>query len=249
MEISRTLLNKSGIYKIVNLNNNKVYIGSATNLYGRLHHHVWSLNNNRHNNKFLQKTWNKHGQQAFKYEVLATCPKEYLLKLEQWFLDTQHPDYNLCKIAGSQLGVKKSEESKLKQSIAIKGRKQSVEHVRKRFANRDYTCNKVSAYKRALVLKGRKRTKESVDKQVQSMLIKINQFTLDKIFLKTWPSFKSIKEHYNITNLSTKLKTKDYVISKGFRWEYYSKSKEGFTPPEPIVWKKKENINTEELFK
>ena len=37
----------SGIYKILNKTNNKVYIGSSVNLKSREYKHFWMLNNKR----------------------------------------------------------------------------------------------------------------------------------------------------------------------------------------------------------
>jgi hypothetical protein len=40
------------------------------------------------------------------------CEKEDLIKHEQYFLDSHNPYFNTCRIANSQLGNKRSEESK-----------------------------------------------------------------------------------------------------------------------------------------
>lgn len=111
-------LKQAGIYKITNIKNNKSYIGSAVFLNKRKNHHFSSLNLNKHHSPYLQRTYNKYGKEIFKFEVLATCPKEYLIKLEQWFIDNLKPEYNTCKVAGSQLGYKHKKETiqKMKES-------------------------------------------------------------------------------------------------------------------------------------
>ena len=55
-----------------------------------------------------------HERENFKFDIFCTCPKEYLLKLEQWFLDNMKPEYNICKVAGSCLNRKLSESHKQK---------------------------------------------------------------------------------------------------------------------------------------
>ena len=45
----------SGIYKIQNLVNNKIYIGSSINLKTRYRTHLRTLNENNHANRLLQK--------------------------------------------------------------------------------------------------------------------------------------------------------------------------------------------------
>lgn len=61
---------KSGIYKIINVVNNKFYVGSAVNLRRRKARHFTELRNNRHNNKHLQAAWAKYGEQAFIFVVV-----------------------------------------------------------------------------------------------------------------------------------------------------------------------------------
>lgn len=90
---------ESGIYKIVNVINNKFYIGSSKNLNKRFKIHLSELKNNRHNNFYLQKSFNKYGENNFKFEIIENCSKEILLKREQYYIDTLKPEYNLSKFS------------------------------------------------------------------------------------------------------------------------------------------------------
>lgn len=114
---------ESGVYKIINIINNKFYIGSSFELTKRKRQHFSDLKFNRHTNTYLQNSFNKYGEENFKFEVLALCPQEYLIKLEQWFLDTQKPNYNIMKNAYSILGYEHTEETKNKMKKAIQNRK------------------------------------------------------------------------------------------------------------------------------
>lgn len=114
IKIEAELKKKSGIYKITI--NNKFYIGSACNLYQRIHSHKSNLLKNKHPNNHLQNSFNKY--KNFKFEILATCPKEYLLKLEQWFINGLEPTFNIRKEAQSNYGLKMSNECKEKHSIS-----------------------------------------------------------------------------------------------------------------------------------
>ena len=58
-----------GIYKITNNINNKFYIGSSKNITKRFKEHKWRLKNNKHPNNKLQNSWNKYGEENFKFEV------------------------------------------------------------------------------------------------------------------------------------------------------------------------------------
>lgn len=78
----------SGIYKIICLKNNKFYIGSSLNIDRRLKAHKKLLNQNKHTNKYLQNSWNKYGEQNFKFEIIETIhDTAQLLIREQWWLD------------------------------------------------------------------------------------------------------------------------------------------------------------------
>lgn len=46
---------KSGIYKIINVVNNKLYIGSAVNISGRFSTHKNQLKNEKHHSIVLQR--------------------------------------------------------------------------------------------------------------------------------------------------------------------------------------------------
>jgi group I intron endonuclease len=117
----------SGIYKIINNLNNKIYIGSAINFTARKNHHLSCLKRNKHGNKYLQKSFNKYGEQNFIFELIEECNKEDLLIREQYYLDTFKPQYNMCKIAGSNFGIKRSKETCEKLKISNTGKKQSID--------------------------------------------------------------------------------------------------------------------------
>jgi hypothetical protein len=87
---------KSGIYQILNTATGDFYIGSSKDLIRRHKQHISSLKRNVNHSKILQRAWNKYGEIHFMFKVLATCPEEYLFKLEQWFVDNLKPKYNIC---------------------------------------------------------------------------------------------------------------------------------------------------------
>jgi len=61
---------KSGIYKILNIKNNKVYIGSTTNFNKRKNEHLKRLRKNKHENKYLQRAFNKYKEDNIKFELI-----------------------------------------------------------------------------------------------------------------------------------------------------------------------------------
>ena len=60
----------SGIYHIVNTNNGRAYVGSAVHLVNRWATHRRDLRKGDHRNSYLQRAWLKHGEEAFKFEVV-----------------------------------------------------------------------------------------------------------------------------------------------------------------------------------
>ena len=62
----------SGIYLIKNVVSGKFYVGSSGTLSERLRSHRRMLQGNRHDNRHLQHSWNKHGEDKFEFSVLET---------------------------------------------------------------------------------------------------------------------------------------------------------------------------------
>lgn len=122
---------KSGIYQIKNLVNGNIYIGSAVHIQKRWIVHKSQLRKKKHDNPHLQAACNKYGIENFELQIMAKCPVEYLLKMEQWFLDSLNPEYNILKIAGSPLGTRHTTETKEKIRRAHAGRKKSKEQIEK----------------------------------------------------------------------------------------------------------------------
>lgn len=110
----------SGIYKILNLINGKLYIGSAVNFYKRWHQHEYELNKDNHTNKYLQSAWNKYGAENFEFIAIEGVKNlTKLIEREQfWINQTKCYDrkigYNFRIIADSNLGTKATEETKIK---------------------------------------------------------------------------------------------------------------------------------------
>lgn len=107
----------SGIYKIINSINNKIYVGSSNNILGRLQRHFKELKNNTHYNKKIQRSFNKHYINNFCFEVIEYVEDfSKLIEREQYYIDTLKPEYNIRLSANSSLGMKASIETRKKMS-------------------------------------------------------------------------------------------------------------------------------------
>jgi group I intron endonuclease len=90
--------NSSGVYQIRNLNNGRVYIGSAKLFKTRFGHHIKSLEKGTHHNKHLQGAFNLEGTEAFIFEVLEIVEGEQSdrLLVEQKHLDSLMSNWEQC---------------------------------------------------------------------------------------------------------------------------------------------------------
>jgi group I intron endonuclease len=89
------------IYKIRNVVNNKFYVGSTTDTRERFRNHRIRLRKNTHHCRHLQASWNKYGEDCFKFEVVERVGSaELLWEVEGKWL-TEHFGKSYCYNAGS----------------------------------------------------------------------------------------------------------------------------------------------------
>lgn len=164
---------ESGIYKLHNKITNNFYIGSTFTFNKRFGEHINALRGKYHRNRYLQNSYNKYGEQNFEFHILATCPTEYLTKLEQWFVDKLKPRYNLRKlIVDSQLGTTRSADTKNKMAKSKFGNTNALGAVRSQEFKDNVSNNllnhKVSKETRNSIsrtLTGRKQSKTTILKR------------------------------------------------------------------------------------
>jgi group I intron endonuclease len=116
------------IYKLVNIINNKIYVGqtylSLEDRFGKGYKGCY----------YLENAIKKYGKENFKYEILCLCSDQdtanYLEKYYIEELDSRNHSigYNIRE-GGSNSKI--SEETKKKMSVSAKGRKLSDEHKNK----------------------------------------------------------------------------------------------------------------------
>jgi hypothetical protein len=137
--VTKELWNKSGIYCLVNTDNQKKYVGSSKNIYQRLQKHRAYLRKNIHENKKLQNSWNKHGEGSFQYYILEFCSEEQLLEREQFYIDTLKPWYNLV-LEVKRLTFSKESRDKMSKS-RIEGFKKGTVKAYQEKTIHQYTLN------------------------------------------------------------------------------------------------------------
>jgi group I intron endonuclease len=118
----------SGIYRILNTQNAKYYIGSSTSIVARWNTHKHLLRKGIHQNGHLQGAWNKYGEEAFKFEIIEQTESNKLIAREQFYKNlykSYNPvfGYDMLEIAGSTTGYKHTPIAKFKISEALRKRK------------------------------------------------------------------------------------------------------------------------------
>lgn len=123
------------IYKIINLVNDKFYVGSTTNQRERFRTHRNRLRRNRHHATHLQAAWNKYGEEKFAFRVVELVPDGESLQAaeDRWLAEHVGKDYCYNKSRYSDapmrgvpkeqhpaFGVPKSEEQRQQISQTLK---------------------------------------------------------------------------------------------------------------------------------
>jgi group I intron endonuclease len=257
-----------GIYKITNLIPNertvgcKVYVGSSANIKSRKYEHFRLLKNNKHINKHLQNSFNMYGLHNFKFELIKSIEKiedkkllkEELLKWENLELDKYKKEdgtidhdrcYNFLPTAGSNLGIKVSQETKekisknnkrgmlgkicsketrLKLSKAKKGNtywlgKNHSEKSKKKMSklHKNKIVSEETKNKLREVNLGKKQSEETVKKKVEKWRKKVVNLTTNI----TFSSIKEASSFYGIADGSISRVCKGTLKSAGgFMWSY-----------------------------
>jgi group I intron endonuclease len=118
--INTPLKNQGAVYIYMKVSNKtEYYVGASLQLKTRISSHRCCINGNNYKSKgspLFYKSVLKYGWVNFKFGVLEYIDlskisnikqkKDKLLEREQYYLDNINPSLNICKIAGSVLGIK-----------------------------------------------------------------------------------------------------------------------------------------------
>lgn len=121
------------VYAIVNITNQKAYIGSSGSVKRRWNKHRSTLRRGCHVNPHLQSAWNKYSEDMFEFVILEeNIPDGQLIQREQDWLDGTAKVYNCgLVVRASRKGCKHTAETRRRMSEAQRGKKHSAETRRK----------------------------------------------------------------------------------------------------------------------
>lgn len=184
------------IYKITNQIDGKFYIGSTNNLIKRYYTHISDIRSDKNTCVKLIRAVKKYGENNFKFEIICECSSDEIIKTEQEYIDNLKPEYNIAKIAGSNLGIKRTEEVKLKKSKIQKEKWKEEDYRTKHLQNLSKNWKLGSSHKMA------KLTDEQVVEIKKNLLsgllpkqvadkLKLSYYSIKDIHIgKTWKHIK-----------------------------------------------------------
>ena len=126
-----------GVYKIESILNGRIYIGSSVNVLRRWRLHKSELLNNKHHSIILQRHVNKYGLEDLVFSLLEETHEKIIIEREQHYIDLLKPFFNIRKVADSNIGIKRSIETKEKLRLINLGKKLS-DTTKQKMADRMY---------------------------------------------------------------------------------------------------------------
>lgn len=118
----------TGVYIIRNETSSRTYVGSSIDVAKRLFSHLSLLRRGKHHSPTLQRSWDKHGESAFIFQMVETVlDPRILLEREQAWIDSERsadPEHglNILPVAGRRQGWKPTDEARQRMSLAAKGK-------------------------------------------------------------------------------------------------------------------------------
>jgi group I intron endonuclease len=115
---------KSGIYGIECAANGKLYIGSSYQVHTRWSQHRYVLRLGKSTSRYLQYSWTKHGEAAFRFFLIEECDRDALENREQHYIDTLKPALNSITDIKRRYGA----EPRAKMAAAVRARAAKITH-------------------------------------------------------------------------------------------------------------------------
>jgi group I intron endonuclease len=235
--IKGCLINKAAIYIYLRKDDGSLYVGSSIQVANRLSSHrsrviTWGKDNYKNGSPIFYNSVLKYGWHNFNFGILeyidlsgvTSIDKKKLLEKEQYYLDIIKPSLNLCKIAGSPLGVKRGLLFAKNVSESKKGKKQIKLNIKTNIPNNIITSD----------------TRLKLSSRASGVIVKI--FDSSNNFIKEFPNMACAAKHLGVTD-----RTIGRIFKTGISYDnliYKFKVKEGY----PIIVTNNENNSIKEYY-
>lgn len=227
-----------GIYCIENIQTGKKYIGQQVNIRARWRQHLNELRRDIHCNDYLQKAWNKYGEQNFKFYVLENCSTEELNEKEVEYIEKYKTtneqfgynlksggqDHNIC----SEIVRQKIREAVTKSYSVPERREIQRENALRQWSNPE---NKVKISGKNNYMYGRHHTEEAKQKIREARLgvpcqrrnrTSVRCIELGKTFLD---ATEAAKELHLDSSAILKVCRKERKTCGGYHWKFVNNGK------------------------
>jgi len=168
----------SGIYKITNMINGKVYIGQAIDIYDRWGNERRACKKNSKHperiNRHLRASILKYGIENFKWEIINDCGIDGLNFWEPYYIavyDAQNRDKGYNLDSGGGAGRRHCQETKDRIRMKLVGVKKTPEHcenIKKAWENASDEFRDSIKNTRRVNQTGKKHTPEAIEKIAKS---------------------------------------------------------------------------------
>lgn len=205
-----------GIYGIVNISSNYIYVGQTRESFIRRYwHHRWKLRDGSHDNQYLQNAWNLYGEDNFVFIAIESVDNATLINdLEIEYIGIYRKMnccYNLIDGGCGRSGIPLSDEHKRKigekNRINMLGRKASEETKRKMsearkgkiIKTKTLVLDESMAFEiKTRLIGGEKASDISKDMHVDYKLINniISNNTWAAVHVDGWDDFRSNRKTY-----------------------------------------------------
>jgi group I intron endonuclease len=150
-------------------------------------------------------------------DILEYCESSLCISREQYYLDLLKPEYNICKIAGSRLGTKQSEETKIKIGIVQKG---MHNHFYAKM-HTDETRKKMHLSLKSIVRDNNKPRVATLETKLSMSLrckgVKVRVYDKSNNLINEFPTITSVAKYFGLS-----IRTIGYYLDKDKSYNGYT---------------------------